>query len=145
VLKKLSTLIAVAAVVACSSSSHMRGYSGPPPDLNKHLTAGTLLLWLPSGGAFEDAGQIARVSISSNENVRRLATQLRRAATAPVQVAVASDNSNLSRAVSLAAIGEVEGPLPMLDFTFIGSPGDADSVRAAVESKKGRFTFKPWP
>lgn len=143
--RALLLVLVSAAVVACASSSQKRGNTGAPPELAQLISTGTVLLWLPSGGTFQDAGQIARVSIASNENARSLATQLRPAATTPVHIAVASDNSTLTKAVALAALSEVEGPLPMLDFTFLGAPIDADPVRVAVEDKKGKFAFKSWP
>ena len=145
VLKALLSLSWVAALVACASSSQIRGNTGAPPELSQHVSAGTVVLWVPSGGTFQDAGQIARVSVASNENVRTLVTQLRPAATTPVQLAVAGDNSSLTKAVTLAALGDVDGPLPMLEFTFLGSSVDADTVRVAIEGKKGRFAFEAWP
>lgn len=101
--------------------------------------------WIP--GSPSVGGAIASAFVGSVGLDSPVIADLHRfislAHTAPVNLAVAGADSRFASKVTLAALNQVPGKLPMLTLGFIGDPGDAVEVRAAVEAKGGTFLFAP--
>jgi hypothetical protein len=133
----IATLVMAIIAVGCVATQDA---SRPPQSVvqkAEHVFGNekAVLIWVPSSKTAADAGSPSKLA-------RSLVRTVSRAQGGQVSIAVAGANSSKTRQVITEALSQHGGPLPGLRLLFIGDASDRDAVRAAVESRSGRFFFE---
>ncbi|HSH15295.1 MAG TPA: hypothetical protein VLD18_04620 [Verrucomicrobiae bacterium] len=141
----VALLVAVAAG-GCASAPET---SKPPPSVfdKSQKVFGpdrAILAWVPADGAIADTTFSAASTAAPSRMARGLARTLSMGASGQIAIAAAGPNSSKTRRVVTDALSLQSGALPGLRLLFIGDETDRDAVRAAVESRGGKFFFESY-
>ena len=141
----VARLVAVAAG-GCASAPET---SKPPPSVfdKSQKVFGqdrAILAWVPSSGAIADTTFSAASTAAPSRMARGLARTLSMGASGQVAIAAAGPKSSMTRRVVTDALSLQAGSLPGLRLLFIGDESDRDAVRAAVETRGGKFFFESY-
>jgi hypothetical protein len=136
---RFAIALIAAQLIACASTPSITRESVDGRVRATFVGTEAQLFWVPSPSAFYDAGRVWRLSVDPASADAPVVNLLRSASSKPVRLAVAGPSTTLARHEIIAALTQVERPLPKLELSFFGDPSDVVLVKEAVERKGGTY------